>query len=137
MTISKRTIRLAYIFNDVLASVLAWFFFFWYRNHITQDLRTGKFFSLIYSAIAIAIFWCLIYGFWGFYKDYFRKSRIREIYNLVSSVLFGTLIIFTVLIFDDDGSESYKKYYLTMIAYFSIHLGFSVFFKIACELSYF
>lgn len=121
MTINKKAIRVGYIISDFLAAVLGWLFFFWYRIHITGDLKTGKFFSLFNSSIAIGLFWCLLYGFWGFYKDYLRKSRIKEAYQLVTTVLFGTIIIFSILIFDDDGTDSYKKYYATTLTYFLIH----------------
>lgn len=121
MTINKKAIRVGYIISDFLAAVLGWLFFFWYRIHITGDLKTGKFFSLFNSSIAIGLFWCLLYGFWGFYKDYLRKSRIKEAYQLVTTVLFGTIIIFSILIFDDDGTDSYKKYYATTLTYFIIH----------------
>jgi len=130
MTIDKRAVKIGYVCTDVLASVLAWLFFFWYRNHVSEDLKPGKFFSLVYSSIAISVFWLMVYGFWGFYKDYFRKSRIKELYYLISSVLFGVIIIFLILIFDDDGSEVYQKYYRTTALYFFIHLIFNAFFKV-------
>ena len=87
MQISKRAIKLSYIATDAIAAFLAWLVFYWYRSHLLGDMKPGRFFSLFYSGLAIALFWCLIYGFWGFYKDYFRKSRIKELYLLVSSVL--------------------------------------------------
>lgn len=130
MTINKRAVQAGYIITDFLAAILGWLVFFWYRLNITQDLKTGKFFSLFYSSIGIAIFWCLLYGFWGFYKDYLRKSRIKEIFHLITAILFGTIILFTFLVLDDDGSESYKKYYLTSLTYLVIHSMFSIFFRI-------
>ncbi len=130
MTIDKRAVKIGYICSDILAAVLAWLFFFWYRNHISDDLNPGKFFSLFYSSLAIAVFWLLINGFWGFYKDYFRKSRIKEVYYLISSVLFGVIVIFLFLILDDDGSKNYQKYYKTTALYFFIHLVCSAFFKV-------
>ncbi|HRH34683.1 MAG TPA: sugar transferase, partial [Catalimonadaceae bacterium] len=42
-------------------------------------------------------------------------------YQLFTSVLFGTIIIFSVLILDDDGTDSYKKYYATTLTYLLIH----------------
>ncbi|HRH33808.1 MAG TPA: hypothetical protein PKY12_02070, partial [Catalimonadaceae bacterium] len=80
MTINKKAVRVGYIISDFVAAVCGWLLFFWYRIHITGDLKTGKFFSLLNSSIAIGLFWCLLYGFWGFYKDYLRKSRIKEAY---------------------------------------------------------
>lgn len=121
MTISKRAVQIGYILSDFLAAILGWLFFFWYRLHITQDLVTTRFFSLLYSSLAIATFWCLIYGFWGFYKDYLRKSRIKEVFQLLTAVFFGMVIIFAILIWDDDGQDSYRKYYLTSITYLIIH----------------
>ncbi len=130
MTISKKAIRLGYFTSDVLAATLAWLFFYWYRNHLMEDLKPGRFFSLFYSSVAISLFWCLMYGFWGFYKDYFRKSRIKELFHLASAVSFGVIIIFLFLILDDDGTESYQKYYRTTLTYFLIHLVFTGFFKV-------
>jgi exopolysaccharide biosynthesis polyprenyl glycosylphosphotransferase len=122
MKISKRAVKTGYIATDVLTAILAWFFFFWYRTRILEDFRPGKFFSVEKSALAIALFWVLIYGFWGFYKDYFRKSRIKELYFLSSAVLFGVISIMLVLLIDDDGTRHYQRYYRTTALYFFIHL---------------
>jgi exopolysaccharide biosynthesis polyprenyl glycosylphosphotransferase len=130
MTFGKRAIKIGYLLTDILSAVLAWLFFFWYRNRISGDLQPGKFFSLVNSSIAISLFWILIYGFWGFYKDYFRKSRIKELYYLISCVLFGVIIIFLFLILDDDGSKNYQRYYRTTGLYFLIHLINASFFKV-------
>lgn len=129
MQISKRAVKLSYIATDAIAAFLAWFTFYWYRFHLLGEMKPGKFFSLFYSGLAIALFWCLIYGFWGFYKDYFRKSRIKELYLLISSVLFGVILIYIFLILDDDGSESYQNYYKTTLTYFIFHLVITALFK--------
>lgn len=129
MTISKKAVRVGYILSDVLAAVLAWLLFFWYRSRVVADLQPGRFFSLFYSSMAIAIFWLLIFGFWGFYKDYFRKSRIKELFHLASAVFFGVVVIFVILIWDDDGSEGYQRYYKTTAIYFGFHLVITGFIK--------
>jgi exopolysaccharide biosynthesis polyprenyl glycosylphosphotransferase len=130
MKISKNAVKMGYIITDVLSAILAWLFFFWYRTRVLENFKPGKFFSVEKSAIAIAVFWLLVYGFWGFYKDYFRKSRIKELYNLSSAVLFGVISIFLVLLLDDDGTQNYQRYYKTTAIYFFIHLIISVFFKV-------
>jgi exopolysaccharide biosynthesis polyprenyl glycosylphosphotransferase len=130
MTFGKKAIKIGYLLTDILSAVLAWLFFFWYRNRISGDLQPGKFFSLVNSSVAISLFWILIYSFWGFYKDYFRKSRIKELYYLISCVLFGVIIIFLFLILDDDGTKNYQRYYRTTGLYFLIHLINAAFFKV-------
>lgn len=122
MQISKRAVKLSYLLTDVISALLAWLLFFWYRHQLLGDFQPGRAFSLLYSGSAISLFWCLIYGFWGFYKDYFRKSRIKELYMLASAVLFGVIVIYLFLILDDDGSESYQHYYKTTLTYFLLHL---------------
>jgi exopolysaccharide biosynthesis polyprenyl glycosylphosphotransferase len=130
MTISKQAIKIGYFVSDVLAAILAWLFYFWYRNQLVAEFKPGRFFDLFYSSLAIALFWLLVYGFWGFYKDYFRKSRIKELYHLASAVVFGVILIFFFLILDDDGRDHYPNYYKNTATYFLIHLIFTAFVKV-------
>lgn len=123
MQISKRAVKLSYIATDALAAFLAWLIFYWYRNHLLGDLKPGKLFTLFYSGLAIAIFWCLVYGFWGFYKDYFRKSRIKELYQLVTATFFGMMLILVLLFPDEESTDVYQHYYKTIIAYFFFHIS--------------
>ncbi len=130
MKISKNAVKTGYIITDVLSAILGWLFFFWYRTQVLENFRPGKFFSVEKSAFAIALFWVLVYAFWGFYKDYFRKSRIKELYHLSSAVLFGVVSIMIILLLDDDGTRNYQRYYRTTALYFIIHLIISGFFKV-------
>lgn len=130
MQINKLSVRAGYWISDVLASMTGWFLFFYYRKSILGDLQTGEFFSLLHSGILISLFWCLVYAFWGFYKDYFRKSRIKELYQLLLTVLFGVVLIFLILIWEDDGSLSYQRLYKTTATYFFIHLLVAGFFRV-------
>jgi exopolysaccharide biosynthesis polyprenyl glycosylphosphotransferase len=122
LIISKKLIRFGYLLTDFLAAAAAWLCYYLYRSHIAEDHQPGKFFSLFYSTITIAVFWCLVYGFWGFYRDYLRKSRMRELFNLFSAVLMGVVLIFLILILDEDGSGVRIRYYKTTTIYFLIHL---------------
>ena len=134
MIISKKLIRIGYLATDFLAAALAWLCYFFYRSQIVADHQPGKFFSLLYSTLTIALFWCLVYAFWGFYRDYLRKSRMRELFNLLSAVLMGVGLIFLILILDEDGSGIRLRYYKTTAIYFLIHLLIAGFAKL-CYLS--
>jgi len=122
LIISKKLIRFGYLLTDFLAAAAAWLCYYLYRSQIAEDHQPGKFFSLLYSTITIAVFWCLVYAFWGFYRDYLRKSRMRELFNLFSAVLMGVGLIFLILILDEDGSGVRIRYYKTTTIYFLIHL---------------
>ena len=134
MIIQKKFVRICYLATDFLAAALAWIIYFLYRSEIAADYQPGRFFSLLYSSLTIALFWCLVYAFWGFYRDYLRKSRMRELFNLLSAVLMGVGLIFLILILDEDGSGIRLRYYKTTAIYFLIHLLIAGFAKI-CYLS--
>ncbi len=131
MKISKEFLRAGYIATDFAAAALAWLGYFFYRNQLAADLQPGKFFSLFYSSVTIALFWCLVYAFWGFYRNYLRKSRIKELFHLFSAVLAGVGLIFLFLMLDDDGSGMHQRYYKFTAIYFLIHLLFAGFAKLA------
>jgi len=122
LVISKKLIRFGYFTADFLAAAVAWLCYYLYRSRILADHQPGKFFSLLYSTFTIAVFWCLVYAFWGFYRDYLRKSRMRELFNLLSAVLLGVGLIFLILILDEDGSGIHIRYLRTVAVYFLIHL---------------
>ena len=130
MKINKEFLRIAYILTDFSAAALGWLVYFFYRKQVAGDLQPGKFFSLLYSSLTIAFFWCLVYAFWGFYRNYLRKSRIKELFNLFSAVLTGVGIIFLFLILDEDGDEMHHRYYKTTLIYFLIHLILAGFAKL-------
>jgi len=127
----KELFRAAYIALDFTAAVAAWLCYYYYRSLIVKDLQPGKFFSLFYSCITIAAFWCLVYAFWGFYRDFLRKSRMRELFNLFSASLAGVVLIFLVLISEDGGESLHQRYFKTTAIYFLIHLFFAGTAKIA------
>lgn len=129
MIFSKKLVRFGYLLTDFLAAAAAWIGYYFYRSRILEDHQPGKFFSLFYSTITIAVFWCLVYAFWGFYRDFLRKSRMRELFNLFSAVLMGVGLIFLILILDEDGSGIRIRYYKTTAIYFSIHLLIAGFVK--------
>lgn len=125
MKIRKEFLRISCIAFDFAAAALAWLAYYYYRILVAADLQPGKFFSLLYSCLTIAAFWCLIYAFWGFYRDYLRKSRIRELFHLFSAVLLGVFVIFLVLITEEDADGMIQRYFKTTALYFLIHLIFA------------
>ncbi len=118
---NKQAARLYSIVSDWLAALIAWFLFYLVRVQIEGFHPDYNFFSLLYGGIPLATFWLLVYTFWGFYYDIFRKSRIRELFSIFNACLIGIAFIYLLLILDVDGTQNYKRYYRTVAIYFGIH----------------
>jgi exopolysaccharide biosynthesis polyprenyl glycosylphosphotransferase len=59
----------------------------------------------------------------GEYRNIFRKSRLSELIRLARVSLLGTVVIFFVLLLDDQGVSNYRAYYKTFTAYYLLHFG--------------
>lgn len=126
----RQTIHIVKIIAaDFIAAITAWILFYILRKYILHEMQEGISFFLIGSAILIAIFWVLFYTFCGFYVRIFRKSRIRELINLVWNTFLGVVIIFFVLLLNDEGVKNYTQYYKTVTTYFILHLGITAILK--------
>lgn len=126
-----RTLQLLkLIAADFLAALLAWVCFYIARKYLLDELTSyhfteGILFDLSGSALMIAAFWTLLYTIIGEYRDIFRKSRLAEIIRLGQVSVLGGLVIFFVLLLDDEGVQNYKSYYKTISAYFLLHFSIS------------
>jgi exopolysaccharide biosynthesis polyprenyl glycosylphosphotransferase len=126
-----RTLQLLkLIAADFLAALLAWVCFYVVRKYLLDELTGYQFtggllFDLTGSALMIAVFWTLLYTLIGEYRDIFRKSRLSEIIRLGQVSVLGGLVIFFVLLLDDEGVQNYKSYYKTISAYFLLHFSIS------------
>ena len=93
-----------YILFDLIAALLAWGCFFLYRTHIQEGKPYEQALSdpnLIKGLIIIPLTWVFAYLLYGQYRDVLRKSRLKELGQILFVSFFGTLAIFFVLILDD------------------------------------
>jgi polysaccharide biosynthesis protein PslA len=129
----KNKFNKLYIVLDIIASLISWTFFFSYRKfnefgslHFYYDvLRDNHFF---YGLVTVSFFWILLYFYFGFYTDVFRKSRIVDFWMTFIAVFSGVLFLFVVLILDDKVSD-FKTYYLYLFCYLVTHLFFTLLFR--------
>ncbi len=116
MNKTRQTIK--YLFSDYLTSALVWFLLFWFRKmyidtaHSDYQIPLSRDIKLILGIIAIPTFWLTLYYFTGYYKNIFRRSRLRELKQTVYTSFLGSLFIFFTLLLDDSVSN-YKAYYQT------------------------
>jgi exopolysaccharide biosynthesis polyprenyl glycosylphosphotransferase len=120
-----------FIAFDFIAAITAWILFYLLRKILLGESKEGITLSLIEHAFMIGLFWMVLYYFFGFYSDIYRKSRIKEFFTVFAVSLAGTVVIFFTLLLDDQGVENYTAYYKTFITYFSIHFFITIFLKIS------
>ncbi|QTN39308.1 sugar transferase [Cryomorphaceae bacterium] len=120
--------RLKYLFFDVLSAGGAWTLFFVYRKTVIESAKFGIRVPLDYDAkfyaslVAIILFWIGMYAASGYYRDIYRKSRLQELGQTMFYSIFGTVIIFFVLILDDT-IVSYRSYYSSFFTLLGLHFG--------------
>jgi exopolysaccharide biosynthesis polyprenyl glycosylphosphotransferase len=99
------------------------------RKYLLGELPVAISLWLFANAILIGGFWLLFYGLFGFYADAYKKSRTREFLRLITVTCLGSIIIFFLLLLDDEGVRNYKEYYKTFSAYFILQFCITSFFK--------
>ncbi len=120
---SRKIYRIRYILADLLSAAVAWLLFFVYRKVIIEDASIDLVFSdpnLYLGLCTLPFFWVLLYMAYGMYKNVFRKSRLKEISQVLIVAFFGVLIIFFVLILDDE-VVNYRSYYRSGSVLFTLH----------------
>ncbi len=122
--------RVKYLICDFFSSILAWILF--YFSHIHQLNLIDVFYftpaassELITELIAFPVLWIFLYFLWGFYREVFRRSRIKEIGASFTVTLTGSLIIFVYLVYTDVITGASTGFINSFIALFYIHFSVS------------
>lgn len=132
---NKRLQVIKYVFFDFVAALTAWTLFYVYRKLYIETEKFGepvplefgqKFYT---SLLIIPICWILIYYLTGIYKNIYRKSRLKELWQTLLTSIVGVIILFFVLILDDEVS-SYKTYYRSVFVLFALHFLLTAFFRL-------
>ncbi len=123
-----------YLFADLLAATLAWSIFYLYRKIEIESVLYGyklpiqpdKNFFMGITVLPVA--WVIVYSLMGTYNDIYRKSRLKEFGQTLIVSLIGCIIIFFSLLLDDV-IVSYRSYYSTFMALFSLHFFITILFR--------
>ncbi len=114
---------LIYITSDYLSAIIVWGCFFTYRKIYVEPLKFGytapiDFDRNFYLGILfIPLYWLIIYTVSGTYRNIFKKSRLKEVLQTASQTFLGVLVLFFVLILDDEVANytNYYKSFLTLV----------------------
>ena len=122
---NKKKLACLYFFVDWIASILAWIMFYFFRK-AHEDLYINYWDRISYSlgtqsfwlgVIFIPIGWVILHAVSGAYEKVYAKSRLRELGQTFFITLLGAVVLFFVVILDDE-VVSYKSYYQSFIALF-------------------
>ena len=59
----------------------------------------------VYAAVGLAVFWVLVFLFFGMYRERYASSRFDELVSLTKVVTFGVLILVFIIFIDSLGAE--------------------------------
>lgn len=112
-----------YLLFDALSALMAYVVLYTFRKEfIEPDVFAVKSLRFddrfFYGLIFTTLYWIFLYTVVGSYKDIWRRSRLKEIAQTLSSNVLGSIVIFFMFILDD-WVESYKDYYES----FGVYLG--------------
>ncbi len=117
-----------YVLADLLGSALAWTLFYLYRKAYLEPIKFGQEVPLtldinyLKGLIIIPLFWFGLYTVVGGYRDIFRRHRTKELGQTILISLIGVVVIFFVLLLDDEVAN-YRYYYRSFLALFLLHFG--------------
>nr|MBA3283875.1 sugar transferase [Nitrosopumilus sp.] len=116
MKYNRRIGIFTYLLSDFIAAMIVWAIFFCFRKFVVEGypfdlqqyvLSDKKFLG---GVLFIPSLWILVYFLAGFYSDIFRKSRLAEFAKTFVVVTAGVIVLFFVLLLDDQVAN-YKGYY--------------------------
>lgn len=108
--------RIKYIISDFVASVISWFLMNLARYHALGRYDFDSLHSYLTSQnivkgqLLVPVFWLIIYYYSGYYNSTRMKSRLAELKTTATSVLYGSLIIFFIIMVNDL-PKHYLSYY--------------------------
>lgn len=132
---NKRLQVFKYILLDVASAAIAWTLFFIFRKKYVEPLKFGYEIPIefdtnfYYALVLIPVYWIFLYFTIGTYKNIYRKSRLKEFGQTLLISVIGTLVLFFVLLLDDEVA-SYKQYYKSYFVLFGLHFSFTEFFRL-------
>ena len=132
---NKTKLIIKYLVLDFLAAMVAWGAFFIFRKCYVDGIFNSYYLRYVWSdhklyigVIVIPLFWLMLHGLIGLYRNVYRKSRLREFLQVMTTSVFGVLILFFTLLLDDEVLE-YRNYYQHVSVLFVLHFGLTAIFR--------
>ena len=132
---NKTKLIIKYLVLDFFAAMVAWGAFFIFRKCYVDGIYNSYYLRYVWTdhklyigIIVIPLFWLILHGLIGLYRNVYRKSRLREFLQVMTTSVFGVLILFFTLLLDDEVLE-YRNYYQYVTVLFVLHFGLTAIFR--------
>ena len=119
-----------YVLADLVGSATAWTLFYLYRKTVLEPIKFGYDVPVMFDTnyykglILVPLFWFGLHTMIGGYREIHRRYRILELGQTLLISLLGVVVIFFVLLLDDEVAN-YTYYYRSFLALFILHFGIS------------
>jgi len=130
--VNKKLQVFKYLISDLLGSAIAWTIFHYFRKRIIEPQVFGEYYGFELDPrfqlglLILPVFWVLLFNINGFYRDVFRRSRLKELGSSIWITFSGVLIIFFVLLLDDY-IATYRNYYQLFLSLFALQFTLTYF----------
>ncbi|HRF81280.1 MAG TPA: sugar transferase, partial [Flavobacteriales bacterium] len=131
---NRRNLVARYVLADLIGSATAWTLFYLYRKTVLEPAKFGHIVPVefdtnyIKGLVLIPLFWFGLYTVMGGYRDIQRRYRTLELGQTLLISFIGVVIIFFVLLLDDEVAN-YTFYYRSFLALFGLHFGLNFFLR--------
>ncbi|MFT3885277.1 MAG: sugar transferase [Flavobacteriales bacterium] len=122
----RRRQRTKYVIADLAGAAVAWTLFYFFRKAYLEPIKYGYKVPLHpdpnywIGLVLIPLFWLGLYTIIGGYADIYRRYRIKELGQTLLVVSIGSIVIFFVLLLDDEVAN-YRFYYRSFLTLFALN----------------
>ena len=121
--ISETRQRIKYVIGDYISTNIAWLLFnivrFYFLDKNTEEYGSLSSFlnsqQLVIGQIVIPLIMIIIFYLSGYYNKVFLKSRLQEIINTFSTSFIGMIIIYFIILINDQIDNRFGNYELMTI----------------------
>ena len=115
-----------YIVCDTLSAMLAWAALFAFRKMmegvewselVSQVLTDSNFWI---GVVVVPAGWLVLYTIQGMYRNVLRRARLKELIETLIATVIGVLVIFFVLMMDDE-VVTYRNHYASVLFLLVVH----------------
>lgn len=121
----RKLLRFLFISCDWLAAALSWALFYYYRKTVIEHEPFSLNATFLYGITFVPLLWVLLYAIQGTYVDIRRLYRLKVLSLTAFSTIFGSVILFFLLLIDDE-VRHYRTYYQLLLTLASLHFSFTI-----------
>ena len=116
---------LTLVLLDLITAIIAWTIFYAARTTVIEHKVFTPNSTFYLGASLVPMCFVLIYALQGTYLNVKRLYRLKVVQLTIFASIFGSLVLFFMLLLDDEVS-SYRSYYLSFTILFISHLFLTI-----------